>query len=83
MVGREARPMKTIPARPKTGKQRLEWIGRYGRPTIREVIGLWQWMAIAVLAAMLLVVGLAFWIGDGGAEIFRAQSQRLESLASP
>jgi hypothetical protein len=75
--------MKTIPARPKTPKQRLEWIARYGKSNLGEVTVLRHWTAIAVLAAILLVVGLAFWIGDGGAEIFRAQSQRLESLAAP
>ena len=75
--------MKTIPARPKTAKQRLEWIARYGKSSLGEVPGLRNWMAIAVLGAIFLVIGLAFWIGGGGAEIFRAQSQRLESLASP
>jgi len=75
--------MKTIPVRPKTGKQRLEWIARYSLPTIHEVASPRHWMAIALLGAVLLIVGLAFWIGGGGAEIFHAQSQRLESLASP
>jgi hypothetical protein len=72
-----------VPDRPKTGKQRLEWIARYRLPTIHEVTGPWHWMAIALLGGVLLILGLAVWIGGGGAEIFHAQSQRLESLASP